>query len=189
MAACFGGFFNFDRNTSRTFFELRAGSVPGKGPTPVHADLIVWVDDVLGSKLVTEQFSPALSDANDKRLSLVCPVGIAHPDFVVARARYLDVLIDLACGFISACGGGIPLALAALRPFGRDARTIHAPTRSVDSRQVHPGRILNWFAGRLGSEAAHVFGLEPQIFVSRLVCSLSWRSLAEQKCTAEQKNN
>src|SRR5882724_2087852 len=158
MTACVGGLFDLNRNASRTFCEVRRDAVPGECPAPVHAHFIVSVDDVVCSKLMTQEFPLVLSNPNDKGFSLFGPVSIAHPDFVVARARNLEVLINLARGFISACGCRIPFALAALRPFGRHARTIHAPSGGLCSREIHPGGVLYRFTIGLGPETAHVLG-------------------------------
>ena len=107
---------------------MGAGAVPGECPTPVQADFIVAVDDVLRAELVTEDFPLALSNPNEERFRLVGPVRVAHPEFVISRARYFDVLIDFAGPLIRTRGRGVPFALAALRPFGRHAWSIDAPT-------------------------------------------------------------
>jgi len=144
------------RSQSKCEQDLLRGSHwrrPSRMPAPVHAHFIVSVDDVACSKLMTKEFSLVLSNPDDKGFSLFGPVSIADPDFVVARARYLDVLIDFAAVSSALCGRRIPFAFATLRPFGRHARTIHAHPRGLCSREIHPGRILDRFAIRLGSRS------------------------------------
>ena len=98
----------------RALFQLSAGAIPGKRPAPVHAYLVVSVDDGLCSELMTEDLSFALHNADDEGFAFIRPVGIAYPNLVVAPARDFEVLIDLAAGFIRAGGGGVPFALTAL---------------------------------------------------------------------------
>src|SRR6266542_4030191 len=130
------------------------------------------INNVVCTKFMTEQFSPALSNANDEGFSLVSPVSIPYPNFVVTRARYFDVLINFARGLVSAGGRGIPFALTALRPLGRNPGAIHSPSRSLGAGKIHPGWILNWFAGCFGTEAAHFLSFVPEICGPGLVCRL-----------------
>src|SRR5439155_2437337 len=124
-----------------------------------HARLVVGIDHVAGDKLSTKNFVVLLHDSDHKVLRLAGPVGVAYPNLIFAGARHFDVLPEAAAGLVRAGGYRVPLALAALRPFGRYAGAADAPARRFGSRQIEIGRIQLWLVLRCFSQAAHVLGV------------------------------
>src|ERR1051326_4463102 len=136
MAPGFRWFFDQDRNPRWTFLQRSTRSVPRERPTPVHADFIVRVDDILRAKPVTKNFGPVLRDRQREVLSLVGPISVTNPQHVLSRARHFQVLIDRRMRLIGTRRRGVPLTLAPLRPLGGNAWSIHAPTRSFCARKI-----------------------------------------------------
>src|SRR5258708_5533629 len=122
------------------------------------------IDYVAGAKLVTEYFSTVLRYFDDKVFSLIRTDTIPHPEFVFAGARHLEVLINLAAGFVEAGARGIPFAFSALRPFRGDARAANSPARNFRFREIQPRRIEQRLVQCAGRKAAHIFSLEPNVF-------------------------
>src|SRR5882724_4696852 len=157
--------FNLEVEHSRTFFQLGRGSVPSKGPTPVHTDFIVTVYNVRAAKLMAKDLSVILRNANCKLFVPVGPIRIANPKLVLTGARNLQILPQQSLTLIGAGGGRIPFALATLRPLGRDSWTIHSPSRSSCFWKIEPGGIRDRFAPTVGCKAPHVLCFNPEILV------------------------
>src|SRR5947209_395795 len=151
-------------NSRSPFRKPSTRAVPNESPLPIHAHFIVRVNQIPRAELVAEDLSPVLSDADTKILRAFCPVRVAHPDFVFARSRNLQVLIDRRASFICARRSRVPFALASLRPFRRNARSIHSPARSFGARLLRPRRIQDRLVALCLRKAAHVLGLVPEIF-------------------------
>src|ERR1051326_2628123 len=141
MAPGFRWFFDQDRNPRWTFLQRSTRSVPRERPTPVHADFIVRVDDILRAKLVTKNFGPVLRDRYREVLSLVGPISVTNPQHVRARARHFQIPIDRRSGFVSTRRRGVPFTLTALRPFSRNTWSVDPPAGSFCAGKLSVGRI------------------------------------------------
>jgi len=93
----------------------------------------------------------------------------------LSGAWNFKILIDCRTRFIRTRGGGIPFALATLRPFSGNAWSIDAPTRSLFTRQIQVRGIEQRFAELAGLEAAHVLGFIPEI----LALCVNWGAKEE----------
>src|SRR5919112_1770895 len=93
-----------------------------------------------GVASAAEDFSPLLRDADGEALVFARPVGVARPDAVVAVARDFDLLKERGARLVGRGLDRVPLALAALRPLGRDARPVDAPPRRLRAGKIHPRR-------------------------------------------------
>src|SRR2546421_5518337 len=118
MTTSFGSLLNLNRDARRSFRERGRCSIPRESPAPVHAHFIMRINHITRAKLMTENFFPILHDADCEILCTISPVRVTHPDSVLASARHFHILINRSLRLIRAGGGGTPLALAALRPFG-----------------------------------------------------------------------
>src|SRR2546427_9502512 len=94
MASCLGRLFNLNEECRGTFVQCCCGAIPGERPTPVHTDFVVDIDDVSGAKFMPEDFALILNDAEREVLALTGPVRVAHPNLVIAGARYLNILVN-----------------------------------------------------------------------------------------------
>src|SRR5713101_4601684 len=121
------------------------------------------IDYVLPAELMSKDLAILLFDPNVEVFSLVAPIGVAHPNLIFAGARNFDVLPDRAPRLVRAGGYGVPLAFAALRPLGRNARSVDSPTRSPRRRQFEIRRIQEGFMPRRLRNAPHVLGFIPEI--------------------------
>ena len=121
------------------------------------------INQIFRTELVTKDLASILIDPDREVLGLVGPVGITHPKVIIIRTGNDQVLVDARFCFVCTGGGGVPLTLATLRPFSRHSWSIHAPAWSFRPRQIHPGRILHRFTGRLCCKATHVFRLIPKV--------------------------
>src|SRR6266850_7538745 len=79
MPARFRSLLDFNGKSRWSFGEGCRSAIPGKSPTPVHADFVVWIDDVLCAKLVAKNFAAFLRDLNYEVFSPVGPIGITDP--------------------------------------------------------------------------------------------------------------
>src|SRR6267378_2133948 len=129
MPARFRSLLDFNGKSRWSFGEGCRSAIPGKSPTPIQADFVVWIHDVLCAKLVAKNFAAFLCDLNYEVLGIIGPIGIACPDSVIATSRDFEVLIDRRRGFIRARCRRVPLALATLRPFGGNTWSIDCPSR------------------------------------------------------------
>src|SRR5258708_32107417 len=110
-----------------------------------------------------EDFAIGLFDPNGEVFSPVAPVGVAHPNFVRAAAWDFDVLPDARPRLVRARSDGVPLALAALRPLGRNSGSVNSPTARLPRRQFQIRGIQEGFMARRLGNPAHVLSLIPQI--------------------------
>src|SRR5438132_11044959 len=101
MASRIGRLFNLNEEPCASLVQRCRGAIPGEGPTPVHTDFIVSIDDVCGAKFMAEDFALILNDAECEVLGLTGPISVAYPNLVVAGPRYLNILINGGAGFVS----------------------------------------------------------------------------------------
>src|SRR6266446_6604621 len=76
MPARFRSLLDFNGKSRWSFGEGCHSAIPGKSPTPIHADFVVWIDDVLCAKLVAKHFAAFLCDLNYEVLGLSGPIRI-----------------------------------------------------------------------------------------------------------------
>ncbi len=58
------------------------------------------VDYISRAKLMSRDFAAFLGHAHEEGFGLIRPIGIAHPQFIFARSRNLDVLPDDPVSFV-----------------------------------------------------------------------------------------
>src|SRR5713101_4077659 len=113
---------------------------------------------------MSKDFAIFLFDPNAEVLSSVAPVGIAHPNFVLAGAWHFEVLPDARTRLVRARGHGVPLAFAALRPLSRNSGPVDSPAGRPRRGQFEIRRIQEGFVPRRLGNAAHVLSFIPEIF-------------------------
>ena len=97
-------FIDLDRYSRRTLGQSCRRAVPGKGPTPVCARLIMWIDQVFRAEFVSKHCTSLLQNPHDEVLGLIREVCVTHPHFVFAAARDFYVLQNRSVGFVRARG-------------------------------------------------------------------------------------
>src|ERR1700752_144785 len=117
MPACFGCFLNHERHARRTFLECRTRAVPREGPAPIHANFVVWIDQIFSGKLVSKNFGAVLSDRDSEVFVSLRPVSVADPKCVLAFTRNFQILIQRAATLVGACGRRVPFTFTSLGPF------------------------------------------------------------------------
>src|ERR1700741_1512238 len=116
MSARFGSLLDHKRHARWSVFECRGRAVPGKRPTPIQTDLVMWIDDVLSPKLMSKNLGAVLSDRDGEVFISLRPVSIANPKRVLAGTWNFEILIQRRPILIGARGRGTPFTLAPLRP-------------------------------------------------------------------------
>src|SRR5262249_19732782 len=100
---------------------------PAEREAPHQLELVIVRDDGLGAHLRGEDRLVCLPDRNGEWLTLFAVIDVTDPDAVFAGSRHNK--LAPTHGF--ALGGGgtdrVPLAFAALRPFGTDAGASYSP--------------------------------------------------------------
>src|SRR5688572_13288159 len=121
------------------------------------------IDDVFRTKLTTKDLGAVLGHGHSEVLASPGPIRVPNPQRVFTTSWYFKILVERRTRFISTCGGGVPLALATLRPFGRNAWSIHPPTGSLLTGRILMGRIEKRFTEFAGRETTHVLGFVPEV--------------------------
>ncbi len=65
--------------------SVAVAAIPGKRPAPVHADLVVRIDNVFRAELMTEDLAPLLRDRDGEALSPCLPSPRSAPRRCIRR--------------------------------------------------------------------------------------------------------